>query len=240
MKICYAIRHVPFESLGLFEPLLLERGFTIRMLDVPLESLPNPAVKDADLVIILGGPIGAYEEERYPFLIDELNLLEHRLGHDHPTVGICLGAQLMARALGSRVYPGIQKEIGWSPLQLTSAGVRGPLGQLGERSVLHWHGDTFDLPRDAELLASTDITPHQAFSWRQRGVALQFHIEVVARELEGWYVGHSLEIAQWGRLSVTDLRAAGLESAARLEPHAKRVLGTWLDGMLDEGRRSID
>lgn len=232
MKQCIALRHVPFESLGLLEPLLVDRGFEVKTVDVPVEGFDGAATLDAELVVVLGGPISAYEEHLYPFLTAELALLERRLHDERPTVGICLGAQLMARALGARVYPGVSKEIGWEPLILTPSGARSALGAIDGMNVLHWHGDTFDLPEGADLLASTTITPHQAFNWRGKALALQFHLEVSATALEGWYVGHALELSRWGGLSIPELRANGQRSAPMLEPHAQRAFRSILDVLL--------
>src|SRR5262249_57807158 len=127
----------------------------------------------AEVLIVLGGPIGVYQEQDYPFLTDELRVLERRLAADLPTLGICLGAQLMARALGAKVYAGPRKEIGWSPLHLSAAGRRSCLAPLAKRqaAVLHWHGDTFDLPAGATHLASTPDYPHPALACGPPGPA---------------------------------------------------------------------
>lgn len=229
MKSCYALRHVPFESLGLLEPLLAERGFEIRNVDVPVTTLPKRSLVDADFVVVLGGPISAYEDHLYPFLVDELDVIEQRLRAKRPTIGICLGAQLMARALGARVYPGAKKEIGWSDLQLTSHGRQHALSAIEGQRVLHWHGDTYDLPEGATLLASTAVTPHQAFAWNSTAIALQFHLEVMTEALEAWYVGHALELSRWGELTIPELRDQGRLYAPALQPHARRALGAMLD-----------
>ncbi len=230
-KRCYALRHVPFESLGLLQPLLEERGFEVELIDVP-RSMPDAhGLEQAELLVILGGPVSAYQEDVYPQLRAELQVLEARLRDGKATLGICLGAQLLARALGARVYPGTRKEIGWAPLTLTEAGRQGPLGAIEGQSVLHWHGDTFDMPAGANLLASTPATPHQAFSW-QRAVALQFHLEVSAAALEAWYFGHACELSHWREATIPELRAQGHELAPLLEPHARRALGGLLDQLL--------
>ncbi|HEY5960663.1 MAG TPA: hypothetical protein VIV60_29115, partial [Polyangiaceae bacterium] len=175
-------------------------------------------------------PIGAYEEHLYPFLTDELTVLEKRLLAQRPTLGICLGAQLLARALGARVYPGGTKEIGWGPLQLTEAGQSSSLASIGDAAVLHWHGDTFDLPSGAQNLASTAVTPHQAFTWQNTVMALQFHLEATASSLEAWLVGHTCELSHWGKLTVPELRRTSREYAPLLKPRAERTLGAILDG----------
>lgn len=237
MKLCYALRHVPFESLGLLEPLLRERGFLIRVVDVPVDGLAC-VEPDAELVVVLGGPISVYEESLYPFLTDELRAIERRLRGRLPTIGICLGAQLMACALGARVYPGPEKEIGWAPVQLTQGGLKSALAAIQGQSVLHWHGDTFDLPSGAALLASTRITPHQAFLWEGVAMGLQFHLEVTAKELEAWYVGNAAELARLGQQTVPELRADGDRWAPMLRPHALQALGEMLDGCLNPGARA--
>jgi hypothetical protein len=119
------------------------------------------------LLIVLGGPIGAYETDTYPFLAAEIALLERRLMHDRPTLGICLGSQLMAKALGARVFPGPLKEIGWGRIDLTEAGAGSSLASLGseDSEVLHWHGDTFDLPAGAVRLACNANYENQAFAF---------------------------------------------------------------------------
>lgn len=207
MLTAIAIRHVAFEDLGLLGPLLAHYGFSLEYREA--DALGE--VGDPDLLVVLGGPIGVYEDQAYPFLRDELILLERRLQAGRATLGICLGAQLMARALGARVYPGPRKEIGWAPVTLTPAGQASPLHHFEAGSVLHWHGDTFDLPDGAVRLASTELTPNQAFSWGEgKALGLQFHGEVTAPGLERWYIGHACEISTTPGLSVPGLRADGL------------------------------
>jgi putative intracellular protease/amidase len=121
-KSVVAVRHIQFEHLGAFEPVLRRRGYTVRYCDIGLYDVRSIDPVAHDLVIVLGGPIGAYEDDAYPFLRHELALLERRLAAARPTLGICLGAQLMARALGARVFPAPTKEIGWGELQLSEAG----------------------------------------------------------------------------------------------------------------------
>ncbi len=226
-----AIRHVPFEDLGLLEPLLGDRGYEIRMIEAPLDDLCDPIVQQADLAVVLGGPIGAYETDAYPFLVPEIEAIAERLAQTKPTLGLCLGSQIMARALGARVYPGGRKEIGWSPVSLTAAGTQSCLAALEATAVLHWHGDTFDLPPGAERLASTDLYENQAFALDRHALALQFHPEVTAAGLERWYVGHAVEIAATDGVDVASLRAQALEHAPALEAAGRRVFERWLDGV---------
>jgi GMP synthase (glutamine-hydrolysing) len=234
MPIAIALRHVAFEDLGTLGPLLERRGYAVSYRDAAVDDLAAPDIAACDLLVVLGGPIGAYEEEVYPFLAAEIALIEQRLTRGKPVLGICLGSQLMARALAARVYPGTGKEIGWAPLALSEAGRTSPLAPLGARApVLHWHGDTFDLPAGATHLAATDRYRHQAFSWQRHGLALQFHIEATAPGLERWYIGHACEIASTPGLSVPVLRAESEHWAPLLAPLATQVVAAWLDGITD-------
>jgi GMP synthase (glutamine-hydrolysing) len=228
-RTALAIRHVAFEDLGLLAPLLLSRGFAVRYCEAGFQDLAAIDPLEPDLVIVLGGPIGVYDDGIYPFLRDEQTLLARRLGADRPTLGICLGAQLMAAALGARVYPGGTKEIGWTPLALGEAGRRSCLAELGDAAVLHWHGDTFDLPAGAVHLAATDLYPNQAFAWRRAGLALQFHLEVVdPAPFERWLVGHAVELGRVPGLTVQGLRAATAGFGPVLAPRAERAFARWL------------
>lgn len=229
MKTAIAIRHLHFEDLGNLEPALERAGYRIRYVDCAVDDIAALDPVAPDLVVVLGGPIGAYEDDFYPSLKHELNLLEMRLSANRPTIGICLGAQLMARALGARVYPTGLKEIGWGPLILRPAGCESAVRHLGQddTAVLHWHGDTFDLPAGATLLASTGICTNQAFSWGRNALGFQFHAEVTAARLEQWFIGHACEIAA-AKLSVATLRADTMRHADRLESQARKCFAEWL------------
>src|SRR5215472_5939071 len=221
-----AIRHVPFEDLGSFAPALRERGFAVAYRDAARDLI------DADLLIVLGGPIGVYQARQYPFLKGEIAVVERRLKMGRPVLGLCLGAQIMAKALSARVYQGKRKELGWSPLALTDAGRKSALAALGPRTaVLHWHGDTFDLPREAERLASTPLYANQAFAWRSHALALQFHVETTVHGLERWFIGHALEIATTRGVKRDTLRRQTRHLGPRLEERGPRVLNVWLNGL---------
>ena len=231
MKTAIAIRHVHFEDLGSLEPALERAGYRIRYADCGVDDIERLDPLAPDLIVVLGGPIGAYEDDFYPTLKHELSLLEMRLGANRPTIGICLRAQLMARALGARVYPSGLKEIGWGRLTLRPAGCESAIRHLGQddTNVLHWHGDTFDLPAGATLLASTEACRNQAFSWG-RSLGFQFHPEAKAARLEQWFIGHACEIAG-AKLSVATLRADTARHAARLEIQARKCFDEWLTSL---------
>ena len=231
MKTAAAIRHVHFEDLGAFESVLTSSGYHIRYCEAGINDLRSPEVADCDLLVVLGGPIGAYEEEKYPFLTDEIAIIEKRLNFARPALGICLGAQLFARALGARVYPGPAKEIGWAPVTLTAEGKQSPMKFLEGVPVLHWHGDTFDLPKGTELLASTAICQNQAFSYGQSVIAFQFHPEASAKNFERWLIGHAGEIGSVTGLSVTKLRSDTARFAPESAPLGQECLREWLKGL---------
>lgn len=230
-KIAVAIRHVLFEDLGLLAPLLLERGYEFRYREAGTDSFAGLAGAETDLLIVLGGPIGAYEEGRYPFLREELRVLEKRAASNLPTLGICLGAQLLARTLGGRVFPMGRKEIGFSPLHLTAEGLASPLAALDRAPVLHWHGDTYTLPAGARRLASTELCREQAFTFGNAILAVQFHPEWDATRFESWLIGHAVELAQAG-IEPGTLRSTAREVGTRAMAAGRKALADWLDACL--------
>lgn len=234
MSTVVAVRHIHFEDLGTLEPVLRERGYEIRYVEAPVDDLRAPEIADADLLVVLGGPIGAYDESLYPFMAAELELVRRRLDSGRPILGICLGAQVMARALGAKVYPMGVKEIGYSPLALTREGEQSPLAALDGAPVLHWHGDQFDIPPGAQRLASTQVGLNQAFALGPNVLGLQFHLEADAAQIERWLVGHACELAQAG-IDLRSLRAQAQVGREALERAAREVLQAWLDGQ--QGRQ---
>lgn len=226
------IRHVPVEDLGSFERVLSANGFAIEYRDAITDDFAAIDPLAPDLLVVMGGPVGVYEQEIYPFLKDELRLLERRFKANKPTLGVCLGSQLMASALGARVYPGGRKELGWSPVSLTEAGERSALRHVAPAltPVVHWHGDTFDLPDGAVRLASTSLYANQAFAWGDRALALQFHPEVTESLLERWFISCGAEIASVGGMSVQGLRDESKRWCPVLEPQARLLLEEWLRG----------
>jgi GMP synthase (glutamine-hydrolysing) len=237
MRTALALTHVPFEDLGSLAEVLSARDYEVRIVDACTADLESVDALAPTLLIVLGGPISVYETEVYPFLHRELELLRQRLALNAPTLGICLGAQLMAAALGARVYPGVQgKEIGWAALAPGADATACPaMAELliPDLPVLHWHGDTFDLPPGAAHLAASARYPNQAWSLGAGILALQFHPEVLTLALERWYVGHACELAA-AQVDVARLRSDGRTFGAALYNAARRFWSRWLDGIENE------
>lgn len=234
MRRALALNHLAFEDLGSLGTELTRAGYAIDTIDACTADLHAIDPLAPDLLVILGGPIGVYEDKSYPFLRAEMDLIRARLAKKLPIIGICLGAQLIAASLGASVYPGTQgKEIGWALIQAgTDASLHPFFSELlaPDLHVLHWHGDTFDLPTNAQHLASTAAYPNQAFAIGRYGLGLQFHPEVTARNLERWYVGHACELAL-AKISVTQLREDSRVFAPKLEAAAQRFWQGWLSAM---------
>jgi GMP synthase (glutamine-hydrolysing) len=228
IKTCLAVRHVAFEDLGLLGPLVSSRGYGVRYHDAGVQPIDTATLLAPDLLVVLGGPIGVYETDAYPFIIEEIAAIKARLEAGKPTLGICLGAQLMAAALGARVAPGPAKEIGWAPLQLTAEGERSPLQALRDLPVLHWHGDNCELPAGCTTLASTRHCPVQAFTAAAGQLGLQFHLEVEPARFETWLVGHTVELGRAG-IDPRTLRGQARAHAAATREAGQRVFSAWLD-----------
>jgi GMP synthase (glutamine-hydrolysing) len=229
-KNCLAVRHVAFEDLGLLGPLVGARGYEIRYHDAGIDAFDVDTLVAPDLVVILGGPIGVYETAAYPFITGEIAALTARLAANKPTLGICLGAQMMAAALGARVAPGPAKEIGWAPLTLSEAGRASVLAPLGTSPVLHWHGDNCELPAGCQGLASTAHCPVQAFTRTPAQLGVQFHVETEPARFEAWLVGHAVELSKAG-LDPRDLRQQARTVGPALREIGRGVLAAWLDSL---------
>jgi GMP synthase (glutamine-hydrolysing) len=227
MKNAIAIRHIAFEDAGTLADVLKDRGIALTYLEAGVDDL-SPA-KDADLLVVLGGPIGIYEVDRYPFLKGELAIIEAAVKKGVPTIGICLGCQALAAVLAARVYPGKQKELGWDEMTLTTEGKASPVGAIDGIRVLNWHGDTFDLPTGATRLASTAITPNQAFTYGPKVLALQFHVELPQKHMERWLIGHTLELTN-AKADLGKMRADAARFAPAANAASQRVFNGWLDG----------
>jgi GMP synthase (glutamine-hydrolysing) len=227
-RTALAIRHVAFEDVGLWRDVLAGRGYELVYVEAGVDDLADEALQSADLLVVLGGPIGVYETDAYPFLAGEIAAIRRRLESQKPILGVCLGAQLMAAALGARVAPGEGKEIGYAPLELTDAGRASPLARLDGLPVLHWHGDNCDLPPGAERLASTPLCPVQAFRAGPHALGLQFHVEADPKRIEAWLIGHTVELGKAG-IDPRVLRADAGRLGAATGAAGRAILADWLE-----------
>jgi len=221
MKV-QVLQHVPFEDIGSMGEWLAARrasvGYTRFFADW---QLPQP--DGLDLVIAMGGPMSVNDEAAHPWLRAEKEFLRAVVQREVPLVGICLGAQLIAGALGARVYPGAEKEIGWFPIHPVPAPGRFSFPASAE--VFHWHGETFDLPPGAALLASSTACRNQAFQLGDRVLGLQFHLETTPESLDALVVNSRHELIGGTFLQdETTLRAKGTETFARINRLMNQVL----------------
>ncbi len=236
------IRHVAFESLGNIEQHLINRNFDIEIMNAAQNKVTHLLGNQPDLLIILGGPISVNDIEDYPFIADELEVLRQRLTLGLPTLGICLGGQLIAKALGASVHQNNSKEIGWGPLTtIKNVDYCPAIRHLSAENtnVLHWHGETFDIPAGAVHLASTTKCKNQAFVFQGNTLALQFHPEATASDLEDWFVGHTAEITSTDGLSVTQLRRETRENADTLNEAAQSFWSEWFDSITSSQKAQV-
>ena len=185
------LQHVPFEGPAGIAHVLEEWGHAIRVTHLYAGD-PLPDAGEIGALVAMGGPMSAYDTETISWLAPEIELIRAVIQRGTPVLGVCLGAQLIAAALGARVYRGDQKEIGWYPITMTPDAADAHLTEHwpSEATVLHWHGDTFDLPPGARLLATSEAYRHQAFAVRSQVVGLQFHLEMAPEHVRN-IVRHS-------------------------------------------------
>ena len=226
MKTVLAIRHVYFEGLGIFKALLTDLDFNIEYIDATTFNFDSIDPLDTDFLVVLGAPVGAFEEETYPFLKQELAFIEKRLKANKPLLGICLGAQLIARLLGAKVYSVGEKEIGFGVMKIHDT-PSNPVSKLKDIPVLHWHGDQFDIPKGCISLAATEICPNQAFAFGNNVLALQFHMEANPANIEQWLVGHACELNA-AKIDIQKIRYDAAKYGDALTAAAKDVFLNWL------------
>lgn len=188
MKRLLVFQHVPYEILGTFHPLLKEAGFRIRYVNFGHHPDAAPNISRYHGLIVLGGPMNCDQSDRYAHLSKEIEVIQDAIEQGKPVLGICLGAQLIARALGARVSKNETKEIGWYDLNPTADGASDPLFSKLDinQMIFQWHGDTFEIPKKAVHLATSPGCKNQAFRYRDNVYGLQFHLEVDEPMIHRW------------------------------------------------------
>ena len=226
MKLHY-LQHVPFEGLGF---IAAEWG-SKHHIQISCTRLfagdAFPDLSDMDALVIMGGSMGIYDEEEFPWLREEKIFIRKAIDAELPILGICLGAQLLADVLGAKVYPNTQKEIGWFPIQRSTDA---PDWLPPELTVFHWHGDTFDLPEGAIHLASSEATPNQGFFYKDHVVALQFHLETTPESMNHLIENCGAELSPAPFVQTAEQMQSGIAHLS----NAHQTLETLLDPPLSQ------
>ncbi|TAH26069.1 MAG: type 1 glutamine amidotransferase [Cytophagales bacterium] len=227
MNIHY-FQHVPYEDLGSIQEWVYKPGNFVTATRF-YENDKLPFIDAFDMLIVLGGPMSTSDEQEYSWLIKEKELIRKAIQQKKMVLGICLGAQLLAEVLGSKVYPNKNKEIGWFPVEIlkSSNAIFNSLPPI--YTVFHWHGDTFDLPEGTELLASTKVTTNQAFWLEPNLMGLQFHIETNQNSIDNFLLNGQNELSQEGQyISSSEEIKSGFEHyGAANQKHLFELLNYW-------------
>ena len=228
MPTALVLQHIDIAHLGNLEKVLIDHGYDVRYLDataVAPKDLPEP-----DLLVVLGGNMGVYEKDAHPFLVGELSYLRDRLAAKRPILGICLGAQLIAEALGETVRRGTTIEIGFREVTPTEAGLDSPLRHVVGVPMMQWHGDTFGLPKGAIRLASSGAYSNEAFALGIHVLAVQFHPELTADMYENWIVDglDELEVLE---IEADDLRRDALANGPAMQAASIAMFSEWLEAL---------
>jgi GMP synthase (glutamine-hydrolysing) len=244
MKRILVFQHVPYEPLGTLNPQLKAAGFRIRYVNFSRTPEAVPSVDGYNGLVVLGGPMGAYQTDRHPHLGTEIELIRQALHLRLPVLGICLGAQLLARALGAKVGPASKPEIGWHTISLSGGAQDDPLFRHFKptQKIFQWHSDTFALPRGATHLAASAVCNNQAFKFGDNAYGLQFHLEVDRQLIGRWLKvpAHQRELEAMG--GAVDPEQVLLETRAQIaetEQLAEAVFGEFIKLFSHHGRRRV-
>ena len=221
----HVLQHVWFEDPGVIQDWALENGFTITSTAF-YNNEPLPDIKDIDLLVIMGGPMNIYEEEKYSWLIDEKQFIKQAIDAGKKVLGICLGAQLIADILGGKVVRGKHKEIGWFPVRFKNMENSVVLKDLpNEATVFHWHQDTFEIPPNAVHIAESDACSNQAFSYNYgKVVGLQFHFELKDQGIKRLVEQCSDDISSGEYVQSLEDIVSGVSNGAANNDLMKRIL----------------
>jgi GMP synthase (glutamine-hydrolysing) len=241
MKRVLVFQHVPHEILGTFNPLLKNAGFRIRYVNFGRTPDAQPDLTKYDGLIILGGPMCVDQSKEHPHLLTEMNAIEMAMQREMPVFGICLGAQLIAKTLGAKVRKNPVKEIGWYDVTPTAMGEKDPLFSqfAGTEKIFQWHGDTFDIPDNAQHLATSPDCRNQAFRYGERTYGLQFHLEVDAPMITRWLNTPSMagEINAEDGIDSAQISTATPTHIGRTSELGNRLFGAWIELFSSRVRR---
>ena len=233
-KKALVLYHARLEKAEMFETILSEKGWNVEHVYAPKEDISALDALEPDLVLIMGGAMGVYEQEEHPYLMHEITFIKKRLAQDLPMLGICLGSQLIAAALGEKVYKGDKgKEIGWTEIQVNEAGKNHAIRHVDGSATLtfHWHGDTYQVPDNATLLASTPAYKSQAYALGKT-LAFQFHPEVTGSQLEEWFEEEIDELKE-------SILCADIKKMRELNNKNVKILNRQVRLMMDEWLQSV-
>lgn len=234
MRKLLVCQHVPFEILGTLDPKFRGAGFRIRYVNFGRHPDARPKLEPYKGLVVLGGPMNIDQVREHPHLPTEVELIREALERDIPVLGICLGAQLIAKALGAKVEPNGKAEIGWYDVSVTKEGHKDPLLHRfrPKERIFQWHGDRFDVPRGAVLLATSSTCKNQAFRYGKNVYALQFHLEVDEALIERWLRvpvhRQQLESLE-GEISAEKIREETPAHIGRLHALSDAAFGAFID-----------
>ncbi len=235
-------QHVPYEPLGTLDPLLKESGFRIRYVNFGREPESRPELENYEALIVLGGPMNSDQIDTYPNLLTEVDIIREALDRDMSILGICLGAQLLAKALGGSVSRNARREIGWCDVELTEAGRNDPVLEAfaPRQEVFQWHEDGISLPPDAVSLASSEISPVQAFRYGEHAYGFQFHLEASLPLIERWLAvpDHRGTLAdEVGNIDPGAIRERADTAVEPLQKLSRQTFGRWIERFDMEPRK---
>lgn len=235
-------QHVPYEPLGTLDPLLKESGFRIRYVNFGRQPDSRPALENYEALIVLGGPMNSDQIDSYPNLLTEVDIIREALDRNMSILGICLGAQLLAKALGGSVSRNARREIGWCDVELTEAGRNDPVLEAfaPRQEVFQWHEDGISLPSDAVRLAGSEISPVQAFRYGEHAYGFQFHLEASLPLIERWLTvpDHRRTLAQeGGNIDPQAILERAAKAVQPLQTLSRQTFGRWIERFEMEPRK---
>ena len=235
-------QHVPYEPLGTLDPLLKEAGFRIRYVNFGRAPEARPHLERYEALIVLGGPMNSDQIDTYPNLLTEVDIIREALDRDMSILGICLGAQLLAKALGGSVARNARREIGWYDVELTAAGRSDPVLEAfsARQEVFQWHEDGISLPPGVVRLAGSEISPVQAFRHGAHAYGFQFHLEASLPLIERWLTvpDHAASLAEEaGNIDADQIRERAKAAIGPLQALSRETFGRWIDRFEMEPRK---